>query len=86
MLTLVESAFLTDAVVARGVDGLQDGADGDDGVRPVTHVHDPLRLAGEREDIVDRHDAEVDGHGDTVHDVGYRRSADLERRQLFKGP
>ena len=71
--------------MARGVDRLQDGADSDDGIGPVTNVHDPLRLAGEREDIVDRHDTEVDGHGDTVHDVGYRGTADLERRRLFKG-
>ena len=48
----------------------------------MAHVYDPLRLAGEREDIVDRHDTEVDGHDGTIDDVRHRGTADLKWRRL----
>ena len=81
-LTLVGSVSLTVVVVTPDSDSLQDAVDGDDGVRPVGHVDDPLRLTVEGEEAVDGHDTEVGGEDDSIHEVRLVGPADLERRRL----
>ena len=74
--------FLTVVVVAPDSDRLQDAVDRDDGVGPVGHVDDPLRLAVECEEAVDCHDTEVGGEDDAIHEVRQAGPADLKRRRL----